>query len=1051
MKFGMSKLYAMSIATMLILFVVPLAFGVSVTQIGYSASTGASDVTVDRGDTVFVKMTLDLTGRRFKDVCDYDNNVGSITLLGYDESDNLDFNDPVSFTLTSPGTTPSTSTNVQGYFVVPSNWSGTTTRLDMIVTIRTYPAIGTASQYTNGYVSYYDLTGLDATIVTVNSAFGATYDNLRMTLNADVTQAPTLTTPSGSYQGGRDNSTIKVKFTIPEAATASSMKLYIKTGGGSTVQTITFSNTTAATYSGTLQYSGGTFSVVAASNDGGTTLPTIDSQTNTTALANGTTYNVIIGYQDAAGHDEATANYASFVYDTGTQSTTWTAPTSGQAITLNGSPDNFNFQWTNAEVYNSLVLSFINASDLNSPHELTLASSFFTSGAKNVTVDLSNITSDANFTYNNPDGTALELGLTYTCRIAAIDLPINSAINSNTSFSTTDGATTAPTLTTPANSSRDNATLSLAYTLNEQAYDASVKLRWFPAGGPYTSDDVLRTWTMTSEQSGAHTGSVTLTNGLVSTGGGSNSDFGVNVASDSGVTAITAGTYDLRLDMRDADQNPVASSTIRTSFTMDTQTSAPAITSPASNTSGTSLVLVYNQPEAATATTKTVSFTRTGGSADGNSHVLVFTAGNLASGNGQTHTFSGSDLDGNATVVTLQGGSTNSLVNGAYYTVTLSYQDDLGNTAASTTITNWMYTTSVNNANVAGTAYPGYLAQFPENLSNKRIYRVSMYTNSGTNTLTSVTFTIGGSANSSDFAAGGFKLWYSANANAATFPADGAQIGSGQSYGNSVTFSGLSQQVTTSTSYIYLTVSLSSNVDDTHNITSTVNAASDITFASGTAAGSFPLEQGDNLLPVELSQFDASSRNGSVHLQWVTESEVNNAGFEVLRKLDGATDYSVVASYSSATELRSQTENGTSSDRHNYSFVDNTVVPGSAYTYALRSIDLDGVGEMMSMTVNVTVSQLPTEFALLQNYPNPFNNSTTVRFALPNSAKMTLAVYDITGREVIRLIDGDIPAGSHAVNWNGKNASGTALSSGTYFMQMKAGNFKSTRKIALLK
>jgi glycosidase len=85
-------------------------------------------------------------------------------------------------------------------------------------------------------------------------------------------------------------------------------------------------------------------------------------------------------------------------------------------------------------------------------------------------------------------------------------------------------------------------------------------------------------------------------------------------------------------------------------------------------------------------------------------------------------------------------------------------------------------------------------------------------------------------------------------------------------------------------------------------------------------------------------------------------------------------------------------------------------------------------------------------FKLNQNYPNPFNPSTIIRYSVPEKSKVTLKIYDILGRELITLLNEEINAGEHEVNFN---ASG--LSSGVYFYTLKSNNNISTKKMLLLK
>jgi hypothetical protein len=89
---------------------------------------------------------------------------------------------------------------------------------------------------------------------------------------------------------------------------------------------------------------------------------------------------------------------------------------------------------------------------------------------------------------------------------------------------------------------------------------------------------------------------------------------------------------------------------------------------------------------------------------------------------------------------------------------------------------------------------------------------------------------------------------------------------------------------------------------------------------------------------------------------------------------------------------------------------------------------------------------VPTTFALEQNYPNPFNPSTTIRYALPNSAKVRLMIYDLLGREIATLVNEEQSAGWKEVEWNA-----SAFSSGIYFYKIHANNFNETKKMVLMK
>ena len=89
---------------------------------------------------------------------------------------------------------------------------------------------------------------------------------------------------------------------------------------------------------------------------------------------------------------------------------------------------------------------------------------------------------------------------------------------------------------------------------------------------------------------------------------------------------------------------------------------------------------------------------------------------------------------------------------------------------------------------------------------------------------------------------------------------------------------------------------------------------------------------------------------------------------------------------------------------------------------------------------------LPANFELLQNYPNPFNPSTTIKYALASSVKVTISVYNTLGQQIKQLLNENETAGYHVVTFNASE-----LSSGVYFYRITAGNFVAIRKMILLK
>ena len=94
---------------------------------------------------------------------------------------------------------------------------------------------------------------------------------------------------------------------------------------------------------------------------------------------------------------------------------------------------------------------------------------------------------------------------------------------------------------------------------------------------------------------------------------------------------------------------------------------------------------------------------------------------------------------------------------------------------------------------------------------------------------------------------------------------------------------------------------------------------------------------------------------------------------------------------------------------------------------------------------------VPVSYALHQNYPNPFNPATTLRFELPAPGAIQLTIFNLLGAEVATLVDGFTEAGSHSVNWAGRDATGRVVPAGIYFARLVTPNFTKSIKMILLK
>ncbi|RMH61310.1 MAG: T9SS C-terminal target domain-containing protein [Calditrichaeota bacterium] len=215
----------------------------------------------------------------------------------------------------------------------------------------------------------------------------------------------------------------------------------------------------------------------------------------------------------------------------------------------------------------------------------------------------------------------------------------------------------------------------------------------------------------------------------------------------------------------------------------------------------------------------------------------------------------------------------------------------------------------------------------------------------------------------------------------------------------------------------------------------------------------------DNSLPVELASFSLKSFASGVELSWTTASEQNNLGFEIWRRnADGP--FERLIDYKNDQTLSGL---GTANYGQTYYFLDSDVETGGRYSYKLVSVDYSGLrteypSKDMVFTgkksIVATSGQIPDSPELAQNYPNPFNGITRIDFAIPENlsgATVRLTLYDMRGRVVTKLLDGPMASGRFFTIWNGKDARGMPVASGTYIYRLDIGNYHRIKRLTLLK
>ena len=193
----------------------------------------------------------------------------------------------------------------------------------------------------------------------------------------------------------------------------------------------------------------------------------------------------------------------------------------------------------------------------------------------------------------------------------------------------------------------------------------------------------------------------------------------------------------------------------------------------------------------------------------------------------------------------------------------------------------------------------------------------------------------------------------------------------------------------------------------------------------------------DNLHPTVPQGLTALESGSSVVLQWNTQVDEDFSYHNIYKNDLNSADLAMVF---------------TTTDSF---YVDHEGTQG-LYEYWITAVDSAGnesdasdiAAAVLSSSEQVNV---PTVFALEQNYPNPFNPSTQIRYAVPEQSMVTISVYDMMGRKVRTLIQGNISAGYHTTVWNATNDKGLPVGAGMYIYTIRAGTYHQMKKMVLLK
>ncbi|MCK4328272.1 T9SS type A sorting domain-containing protein, partial [candidate division WOR-3 bacterium] len=125
-------------------------------------------------------------------------------------------------------------------------------------------------------------------------------------------------------------------------------------------------------------------------------------------------------------------------------------------------------------------------------------------------------------------------------------------------------------------------------------------------------------------------------------------------------------------------------------------------------------------------------------------------------------------------------------------------------------------------------------------------------------------------------------------------------------------------------------------------------------------------------------------------------------------------------------------------------FIQNAFEPPILYDNNVMEIEVTVGGGKMA------VDEAPEVYFLSQSYPNPAMDRASISYGLPKVSRVDLMVYDITGRVVKTLVNGEETAGYKSADWNLTDEAGNRVARGIYFYKLSAGDFKATKKLVVI-
>ncbi len=192
--------------------------------------------------------------------------------------------------------------------------------------------------------------------------------------------------------------------------------------------------------------------------------------------------------------------------------------------------------------------------------------------------------------------------------------------------------------------------------------------------------------------------------------------------------------------------------------------------------------------------------------------------------------------------------------------------------------------------------------------------------------------------------------------------------------------------------------------------------------------------------PTNLSYTTNTTNTDTITLSWTApdEPEYQIAGYSIYRKIN-ANRFELCAVVNETT------------------FTDPLGIHGS-YTYYVvcnylqgNSLATNHVEYQYSVGIEDENNSSAVITCLMNNYPNPFNPETTFRFSIKESSPTRLSIYNLKGQLVRRLVDQDLPAGTHQIVWNGRDTANRSVASGVYLYRLESKDYSHTKRAILMK